>query len=126
MPVFHPLYSGVPAELLLFIADHFELFTPPPRRGANRGTGHGPTQVAGNPAVVEAAITEAAATITRDELADILGWPLARLLTALTELEDQLEGGRPAGPPCPRSRPSGGRRSGQPGPPGNYAGRPVG
>jgi hypothetical protein len=71
--VFHPLYSGVPAELPLFIDDHFELFIPPPAVAATGGTGHGPTQVAGNPAVVEAAIAEAAATVTRDEFADILG-----------------------------------------------------
>jgi hypothetical protein len=41
--------------------------------------------------VLEAAIAEAAAAITRDELADILGWPLTRLLTALAELERHLD-----------------------------------
>lgn len=42
---------------------------------------------------MQATLAGAPGVITRDELADTLGWPLARLVAALAELERHLESG---------------------------------
>jgi hypothetical protein len=81
-----------------------QLFTPPPRRGAARIAARvtGTDQVAcpdsGDVAVAEAAIGTLTAPITTDRLADVLGWPLARLMAALDGLD--AAPGLPRG--CPR------------------------
>ncbi len=49
------------------------------------------TDVAADTAVVEAATAQLPGRISRDQLADTIGWPLARLLAGLAALEDRLE-----------------------------------